>query len=70
MDDLRNFIRISEELGECRIVEDADWDLEIGTITELQKSIPNSPLLVFDNISTLDGNVAPDRIISGSSRIG
>ncbi len=49
-DDLREFIQKSEEMDECRFIEGADWDLEIGNITELGISVPESPLLVFDKI--------------------
>ena len=48
--DLREFIKQVEQLGEVRVVEGADWDLEIGRITELALSDPKSPLLVFDKI--------------------
>ena len=47
--DLRDFIKESEKLGELKLIEGADWDLEIGAITEWQ-SQPNTPLLLFDNI--------------------
>ena len=49
-DDLREFIKKAEELGECRVIEGADWNLEIGHIAELGVSVPDSPLLVFDKI--------------------
>ena len=48
--DLREFIHRVEELGDCRRVEGADWNLEIGVLTDLQASIPDSPLLLFDKI--------------------
>ncbi len=48
--DLREFLKKAEELGQVNRVEGADWDLEIGHITELQQSIPNAPLLLFDKI--------------------
>ena len=48
--DLREFIEKAEELGECRVIEGADWNLEIGHIAELGVSVPDSPLLVFDKI--------------------
>ncbi|MBI4331022.1 MAG: UbiD family decarboxylase [Chloroflexi bacterium] len=50
MDDLRAFIDRARELGECKLVENADWDLEIGNITTWQASLPDSPLLLFDRI--------------------
>ena len=48
--DLRDFIEEMEKLGDCKIVEGANWDLEIGLITELYAKQPDSPLLVFDSI--------------------
>ena len=50
LDDLREFIEKAQGLGECRIVEGAHWDVEIGRIAELSLSVPNSPLLIFDNV--------------------
>lgn len=47
--DLREYIDQVEKLGECRVIEGADWDLEIGAITELAAR-PNTPLLLFDKI--------------------
>lgn len=49
-DSLREFIDEVERLGECKVIEGADWDLEIGLITEWQASLPNPPLLLFDEI--------------------
>src|SRR5512146_2210601 len=46
--DLREFIAKAQGLGECKIVDGADWDVEIGRIAELSLSVPDSPLLVFD----------------------
>src|SRR5512140_3811771 len=48
--DLREFIDTARELGECRVIEGAHWDLEIGRIAELSLSVPDSPLLVFDKV--------------------
>ncbi len=48
--DLREYIKRAEELGECKVVEGADWNLEIGVISELYLSTPNPPLLLFDKI--------------------
>lgn len=50
MNDLREFISRAQELGECQLIDGADWDLEIGAIMEIMVSTPNSPLLLFDNI--------------------
>ena len=48
--DLRDFIKEAEHSGQVNRVEGADWNLEIGNITELQLSVPDAPLLLFDNI--------------------
>jgi UbiD family decarboxylase len=49
-DDLREFIKRADELGQVNRIEGADWNLEIGSITELQQSVPNAPMLLFDKI--------------------
>lgn len=46
--DLREYIDKVRELGEYKLLEGADWNLEIGAIAELGH--PNGPLLMFDNI--------------------
>jgi 4-hydroxy-3-polyprenylbenzoate decarboxylase len=48
--DLRDFIAKAEEFGDCKVVEGADWDLEIGAISDLLSLNQNSPLLIFDQI--------------------
>jgi len=48
--DLREFIKVVEESGDYKVVEGADWDLEIGAITDLISLSPNPPLLMFDKI--------------------
>lgn len=48
--DLREFISALERIGELRKVERADWDLEIGTITELNYE-REGPALLFDSIN-------------------
>ncbi|MBI2831867.1 MAG: UbiD family decarboxylase [Chloroflexi bacterium] len=50
IDDLRSFIKKTEELGECKLVEGADWELEIGSIAEVMGTVPDSPMLLFDSI--------------------
>lgn len=47
--DLRNWIARVDALGELRVVERADWDLEIGVITELVMN-RHGPALLFDAI--------------------
>ena len=48
--DLREFIAKAEELGQCKTIEGAHWDLEIGLITEWQAGLANGPMLLFDKI--------------------
>lgn len=48
--DLRELINAANEINECKVIEGADWDREIGAITALQGELPESPLLVFDKI--------------------
>src|SRR5689334_9385910 len=47
--DLREFIAELDDMNEIRIVENADWDLELGTICELNYE-RQGPALLFDNI--------------------
>ncbi len=48
--DLRAFLKGVEGLGQIKRIESTDWDLEIGYISELQLSVPESSLLLFDKI--------------------
>ena len=48
-DGLRTFLADCERLGELRTITDADWDLEIGALTEsTAELIPEPPALLFD----------------------
>ncbi len=49
MDDLRDFLEVLKNQGKLRVVNNADWDLEIGTINELMAE-RQGPGLIFDNI--------------------
>jgi len=50
-DGLRSFLAECERLGELRTITDADWDLEIGALTEsTAELIPEPPALLFDRI--------------------
>ncbi|MBI4317977.1 MAG: UbiD family decarboxylase [Chloroflexi bacterium] len=48
-DDLREFIQACDEIGELRKIDGADWNLEIGAITELI-SEKRGPALLFDDV--------------------
>jgi len=50
LNDLRDFIEKADELGEVQVVEGADWDVELGALSELKAETPDSPLLLFDKI--------------------
>jgi len=47
--DLREFLEKLDQLGELRTVEGADWNLELGAITELIAK-NHGPALLFDKI--------------------
>ncbi len=50
-DGLRSFLAQCEELGELRTITGADWNLEIGALTEsTSELIPEPPALLFDKI--------------------
>jgi len=46
-DDLRMFLKKCEEDGDLRVIEGADWNLEVGTIAELAAE-KFGPALLFD----------------------
>src|SRR5713226_6762232 len=49
--DLRGWMSQVEELGELKRIEGADWDVEIGAITEMgHHRGEQSKALLFDNI--------------------
>src|SRR5712691_11864893 len=50
-DDLREFIDACKEIDEWREIEGADWDQEMGALTEATaETIPEPPMLLFDRI--------------------
>ena len=48
--DLRGYLDAVDRLGELRIVNGADWDLEVGAITEVAARAVNPKVVLFDNI--------------------
>jgi 3-polyprenyl-4-hydroxybenzoate decarboxylase len=48
--DLRGYIDAADKLGELRRVEGADWDLELGAITEVAARASNPKVVLFDKI--------------------
>ena len=50
-DGLRTYIEAVRGIGQCKDIEGADWDLEIGTLTEAATElIAEPPMMLFDNI--------------------
>ena len=61
-DGLRSFIRACEEIGECLEIEGADWDKEIGALTEASAEfLDDPPMMLFDKIN---GYPAGHRVLS------
>lgn len=48
--DLREWLDMVRQKGELRTIEGADWNLEIGAISELQRRMDNPPVFLFDRI--------------------
>jgi UbiD family decarboxylase len=48
--DLRAFLKELSAAGACRTISGADWNCEIGLITELQLQRPDEPALLFDDV--------------------
>src|SRR3981189_758161 len=49
--DLRSWLEEIRELGELKEVRGADWDLELGAISELNVKKDLPPALLFDEIA-------------------
>ncbi len=64
MDDLRAWLTKAKDLGVLKTVEDADWDLEIGSLTSLNVLRRDCLALLFDKIR---GYPAGRRLLSSSS---
>ena len=62
--DLRGWIHQAEELGELKKIDGADWDVEIGAVTELgHHRGEQSHALLFDHIK---GYPAGYRVLSNT----
>jgi 4-hydroxy-3-polyprenylbenzoate decarboxylase len=48
--DVRQWLTAAQGLGEVRTVKGADWNVEIGAITELAQHRENGPAVLFDDI--------------------
>src|SRR5215472_4642109 len=62
--DLRGWIASAEKLGELKRIDGADWDVEIGAVTEIGHHLgEQSSALLFDNIK---GYPAGYRVLSNT----
>ncbi|HEV8674277.1 MAG TPA: UbiD family decarboxylase [Methylomirabilota bacterium] len=48
--DLTGWLEGADALGEVKTVKGADWDIEIGAITELAQHRENGPAVLFDEV--------------------
>jgi 4-hydroxy-3-polyprenylbenzoate decarboxylase len=77
IDDLRGWLDVVGGLGEVRTVEGADWDLEIGAVSEANYKRPSPPALLFDavpgyapGLRVLTGSTANARRLGVTLRLG
>ena len=75
--DLRDWLRVIEGLGELQVVNGADWNLEIGGISELNYRRKPSAALLFDRIKdyppgyrVLTGSLTSSRRVGVTLRLG
>jgi 4-hydroxy-3-polyprenylbenzoate decarboxylase len=75
--DLRDWLQVIEDLGELQVVEGADWNLEIGGISQLNYRRKPSAALLFDRIKDyppgyrlLTGSMTSARRVGVTLRIG
>ncbi|HVA09994.1 MAG TPA: UbiD family decarboxylase, partial [Acidimicrobiales bacterium] len=61
--DLRQWLDAIDELGQVRRLEGVHWDVEIGTVSELNYRSPDPAALIFDKII---GYPAGFRVLTGS----
>lgn len=71
--DLREFLRLAEELGELVVIDEADPHLEMGALYELSLEHAFPPVLLFQNIKGYPpgyrvlSNVHTSRVLDASS---
>jgi len=66
--DLREFIARVNQVGELQQVDGADWDLEIGRISEIETESASPRLLLFDNIKGHEPGYRVASILFGTPR--
>lgn len=77
IDDLRGWLDVVDRLGEVRTVEGADWDLEIGAVSEANYKRQSPPALLFDavpgyapGLRVLTASMANARRLGVTMRLG
>src|SRR4051812_33612378 len=77
MKDLRDWLRVVEQLGELQVIEGAHWDLEIGGLSDLNCRRKPPAALLFDRVPgypqgyrVLTGSIASARRIGVTLRLG
>jgi len=69
--DLREFIAAARELGQVKEIHGADWNLEIGALTEMFAFKEPSPMVLFDQIPGYPANFrVVSNIVSNPTRSG
>src|SRR5512141_327921 len=48
--DLREYIDEVGKIDKYQVIENADWEQEIGVLTEQLAGVEGSPLLIFDKV--------------------
>src|SRR5918999_6046573 len=49
--DFRGFVEEAKKISDYRIIENADWDGEIGALVEsTAELVPQPPMLIFDKV--------------------
>ena len=68
-DGLRSFLAECEKLGEVKVIKDADWNLEIGALTEtVSEMIDEPPALMVKALHWLERRSRPPRACAWRSR--
>src|ERR1041385_6256177 len=69
--DLREFIDAARRLGQLKEIHGADWNLEIGALTEMFALKEPSPMVLFDQIPGYPNNFrVVSNIVSNPTRSG
>src|SRR5688572_6656831 len=77
MRDLRDWLRVMDQLGELQVVRGADWNLEIGGVSHLNYRRKPPAALLFDEVKdyppgyrVLTGTLGSARRMAATLRLG